>query len=89
MQQWATGDASPSGLAVAGTNIFIANLQGGVIRLVPTWNTNYHEDWFGGHGRLRAITVGPDGNLWYSTSNRDGRGSPNGDDDLVIVAVLG
>jgi glucose/arabinose dehydrogenase len=35
-------------------------------------------------GRLRDIVEGPDGNLYLLTSNRDGRGTPNKDDDRVI-----
>jgi glucose/arabinose dehydrogenase len=35
-------------------------------------------------GRLRDIAEGPDGNLYLLTSNRDGRGSPQDDDDRVI-----
>ncbi|MCS7200802.1 MAG: PQQ-dependent sugar dehydrogenase [Patescibacteria group bacterium] len=37
-------------------------------------------------GRLRAITVGPDGKIYFSTSNRDGRGYPrNGDDKIIRI----
>jgi aldose sugar dehydrogenase len=36
------------------------------------------------YGRLRAVTVGPDGYLYISTSNRDGRGNPKTGDDKVI-----
>jgi glucose/arabinose dehydrogenase len=35
-------------------------------------------------GRLRDVVEGPDGNLYLLTSNRDGRGSPEDDDDRVI-----
>jgi hypothetical protein len=35
-------------------------------------------------GRLRDNTVGPDGFLYLSTSNRDGRGDPAGNDDRIF-----
>ena len=31
----------------------------------------------------------PDGSLWITTSNRDGRGSPGSTDDRVIRIALG
>jgi quinoprotein glucose dehydrogenase len=36
------------------------------------------------YGRLRALTVGPDGAIYMGTSNRDGRGSPAFGDDRVL-----
>ncbi|MGI8728887.1 MAG: PQQ-dependent sugar dehydrogenase [Solirubrobacteraceae bacterium] len=38
----------------------------------------------GRFGRLRAAVEGPDGGIYLLTSNRDGRGSPTGEDDRVI-----
>ena len=35
-------------------------------------------------GRLRAVATGPDGGLYFATSNRDGHGVPALDDDRVI-----
>ena len=43
----------------------------------------------GQFGRLRAVVMGPDGYLYFTTSNRDGRGSPReGDDKLLRLGPL-
>ena len=43
----------------------------------------------GRYGRLRAVVMGPDGYLYFTTSNRDGRGSPRqGDDKLLRLGPL-
>ena len=36
------------------------------------------------YGRIREVAEGPDGLIYFSTSNRDGRGSPAADDDRII-----
>jgi glucose/arabinose dehydrogenase len=36
------------------------------------------------YGRVRDVAEGPDGLIYFSTSNRDGRGSPAGDDDRIL-----
>ena len=42
----------------------------------------------GQYGRLRDVVEGPDGALYVSTSNKDGRGRPNaGDDQLLKLTV--
>jgi len=40
-----------------------------------------------GYGRLRDVVQGPDGYLYVSTSNRDGRGTPVPEDDRVLRLV--
>ncbi len=43
----------------------------------------------GTFGRIREMAEAPDGSIYFSTSNRDGRGSPTAEDDRImrIVAV--
>jgi glucose/arabinose dehydrogenase len=41
----------------------------------------------GKYGRIRDVAEGPDGYLYFSTSNKDDRGSPASDDDRVIRLV--
>ncbi|MBI2220621.1 MAG: PQQ-dependent sugar dehydrogenase [Acidobacteria bacterium] len=36
------------------------------------------------YGRIRDVVSGPDGFLYFSTSNRDGRGTPSADDDRIF-----
>lgn len=36
------------------------------------------------YGRIRDVAIGPDGAIYFSTSNRDGRGSPTEDDDRIL-----
>ena len=38
-------------------------------------------------GRIREMAEGPDGYIYFSTSNRDGRGSPAADDDRIMRIV--
>ncbi|HLG18171.1 MAG TPA: PQQ-dependent sugar dehydrogenase [Blastocatellia bacterium] len=38
-------------------------------------------------GRIREVAEGPDGAIYFSTSNRDGRGRPAADDDRIIRLV--
>ena len=38
----------------------------------------------GKYGRIREVAEGPDGALYFSTSNKDGRGNPARDDDRIL-----
>jgi glucose/arabinose dehydrogenase len=41
----------------------------------------------GVYGRIREMAEGPDGYIYFATSNRDGRGSPATDDDRIMRIV--
>ncbi|WP_246238579.1 PQQ-dependent sugar dehydrogenase [Acrocarpospora corrugata] len=85
---WTTAEASPSGLAYANNTLFVAALRG-----TRLWTVTLNASggaasalaqFQGAYGRLRAVSVGPDGWLWVATSNRDGRGTPIAADDRII-----
>ncbi|HSN42903.1 MAG TPA: PQQ-dependent sugar dehydrogenase [Propionibacteriaceae bacterium] len=89
VQQWNPGQASPSGIAIVGGTIFIANLRGRVLRAVPVASPStsvefYHDEF----GRIRAVEVSPEGDLWFLTNNTDGRGQPSADDDRLMGVPL-
>ena len=72
---WPTSDASPSGVTIAGSTLYVAALRGERLWQIPLE---------GDYGRLRAVQLAPDGSLWILTSNRDGRGDPTGEDDRIV-----
>lgn len=84
---WATSESSPSGLAYLEGTLWSAALRGQRLWQVPVDGdrTGRPRDWFvGDYGRLRTVTVTPQGTLWVTTSNRDGRGEPAEADDRIL-----
>jgi glucose/arabinose dehydrogenase len=89
VQQWTPEEASPSGIAVVGETIYVANLRGQRLRAVPIGDLTSSTEYFTGeYGRLRDVTVAPDGALWLLTNNTDGRGDPGPEDDRILAANL-
>ncbi|GAB2881365.1 PQQ-dependent sugar dehydrogenase [Nocardioides pacificus] len=85
---WSTGEASPSGLAHLDGKLYLAALMGERLWRVDVANgrASAPKDFFvGEYGRLRTVVVAPDGNLWVTTSNRDGRGDPAAQDDRILL----
>ncbi len=77
-------------------NAFVAALRGeGLLRIVLEraagevgWRAVASETLFAGElGRLRAVAIGPEGALYFTTSNRDGRGDARPGDDLLLRVV--
>ena len=84
---WTPDEASPSGAAIIDDVLYVAALRGQRLWRIPLDDgragepSAMLEDQY---GRLRTLQVGPDGYLWITTSNRDGRGDPDGDDDRLL-----
>ncbi|TWH24157.1 glucose/arabinose dehydrogenase [Rhodococcus rhodochrous J45] len=83
---WPVSQASPSGLAWFDGSLWMAGLRGERLWRIDVQDTAATAtDFFvGEYGRLRTVVAAPDGSLWLTTSNRDGRGSPAGDDDRIL-----
>ena len=85
---WSVADASPSGLAYADGHLWMAALRGEQLwRMEVVGNRARKPEGFfvGDYGRMRTIAVAPDGRLWVTTSNRDGRGDPAEEDDRILL----
>ncbi|HEU4871659.1 MAG TPA: PQQ-dependent sugar dehydrogenase [Pyrinomonadaceae bacterium] len=70
-------------------NFFFGCLRGErVIRVVLDGRSVVsQENLLQNYGRIREVAEGPDGYLYFSTSNRDGRGRPAEDDDRILRLV--
>ncbi len=94
---WATAVAPAGATFYTGPDprwrgsLFVGGLQSLQLRrLVPvrdgdSWRIAGEESFLVGRlGRIRALAMGPDGYLYLTTSNRDGRGVPGPHDDLIV-----
>jgi glucose/arabinose dehydrogenase len=93
---WPTSEASPSGaeILVDGAipqwegDLFVTALRGESLWRLELDDrgavTDRQRLLEGEVGRVRDVAQAPDGSLWVSTSNRDGRGTPAEDDDRIF-----
>ena len=89
--EWSTAEASPSGLAFLEGSLWAGALRGERLWQVPVTGDGVGEPrgWFvGDYGRIRTVAVSPEGTLWVTTSNRDGRGEPQPGDDRILELEL-
>lgn len=71
-------------------NFFFACLKGKcLIRVVLDGRRVVSQErlFEGVYGRIRDVAEGPDGAIYFATSNRDGRGSPVKEDDRILRIV--
>ena len=83
---WTTAEASPSGITIGGTTLYMATLRGQRLWVVnldgePSAEARVAGDF----GRLRDVALTPDGRLYVLTNNTDGRGTPTPGDDRIVV----
>lgn len=77
---------APSGAVGFGGSILFGGLRGEALYQAkvdagtPLVLTNFENQ----YGRIRAVALGPDRQIYFSTSNRDGRGLPKEGDDRII-----
>jgi glucose/arabinose dehydrogenase len=86
-----TSSCSPAGLAITRSTAFIGALQGECLFSVSLDGTDAgtpKAHFAGEHGRIRNVVVAPDGALWMTTSNTDGRVTPGRNDDKIIRVAL-
>jgi glucose/arabinose dehydrogenase len=86
--QWSTDDASPSGLAFVGDRLYLGALRGERLWRIDVDGRRAGDEkgfFVGKYGRMRTVATAPDGNLWVTTSNRDGRGDPAATDDRILL----
>jgi glucose/arabinose dehydrogenase len=86
------GDGGLGGCAVSGPYVFLGAMDGRQVQLVELDGRGipvrapepFLEDRY---GRLRTVVLDVQGALWITTSNRDGVGAPEQDDDRVLRVV--
>lgn len=90
---WRPAEASPAGAEVAGGSLWVAALRGARLWRVPLADDGSVGEpealFIDEYGRLRTVIRSPDGPLWVTTSNRDGRGDPSSGDDKILAVPLG
>lgn len=83
---------APSGIAILSESIFFSGLRSQSLYEAKvsadksiSLQVHVRKDF----GRIRAVVAGPDGFLYFSTSNKDGRGAPHASDDKIYRVAPG
>lgn len=75
---------APSGMDYHDGSLFFTGLRGQSLYEYVIGEGLLRKHLTRGYGRLRTVVVGPDNYFYLLTSNRDGRGVPSSNDDLVL-----
>lgn len=80
---------SPSCIAYAEDAIWMAGLRGERLWRIPLDGSKVAGEpsvaLEGSYGRLRTVMAAGGDRLWLATSNTDGKGSPEGGDDRILL----
>lgn len=77
---------APSGMAYLNGSLFFGGLKGSALyeAVINGESATIKEHFKNQFGRIRDVVLGPDGFLYITTSNRDGRGQIQSGDDKII-----
>lgn len=82
---------APGGLAHIEGSLYFAGLRGETLyqaKIDSTDKVSLSTHYSQKYGRLRAV-VANDKDLYFTTSNRDGRGDPRSEDDKILRVRIG
>lgn len=75
---------APGGIAYLNGSLFWGGLRGNALYQFDISSEKLTSHFYQEFGRIRAVVLGPDGFLYITTSNRDGRGEVQEGDDKII-----
>lgn len=75
---------APASAAIVNNSLYFGGLRGRSLYEIDLSDLDLHIHFKNTYGRIRAVAAGPEGSLYISTSNMDGRGEPNKADDRII-----
>lgn len=76
---------APAGAAIIGESMYFGGLRGEALYKIPLPNPQRVTEYFKNElGRIRDVVQDENGMLYITTSNNDGRGSPNEGDDIIL-----
>jgi glucose/arabinose dehydrogenase len=85
--QWRTNNAGPAGIAIINNVAWIGSVTGHRlwrVQLSGALVASKRAFLVERYGRLRGAAAAPDGSLWLTTSNTDGRATPARNDDRIF-----